>query len=62
MSLPILLSGFGLAVVAIGGLLAVRSNCSDDHKSLQITAGLLLITGFSCFGVALYHLCGSPLP
>lgn len=62
MSPPILLTGIGLAGVIIGGLLAFRSDHSDGHKSLQTAAGLLLITGFSCFGVALYHLWGSPLP
>jgi len=63
-SLPTLLSGFciaGVAGVVVGGFLAVRSDRSEDYKAMQTTAGLLLIAGFACFGVALSLIFGSPL-
>jgi hypothetical protein len=39
-------------------ILAYRA-CSTDADSLQATAGLLLITGFACLGVAVYLIGGS---
>jgi hypothetical protein len=32
-----------------------------DRPALQTTAGLLLITGFACFGAAISFIVGSPL-
>jgi hypothetical protein len=59
-SLPILLSGFGVAGVAAGGFLAVQSDRPGAPETVQTTAGLLLIAGFGCVGVALFFIFGPP--
>jgi hypothetical protein len=61
-SLPMLLMASGVAAVAFGTLLAVRNYKSGGHDALQIAAGLLLIAGFSCFGVGLSFVYGAPVP
>jgi hypothetical protein len=51
-SLPMFLSGLGLSGVAFGGFLVVWSERPEAHKGLQTSAGLLLIAGFACMGIA----------
>ena len=52
----ILIAALGVAALVAGGALAYR-----DQLALQKTAGLLLIAGFACLGVALYRIGGVPL-
>jgi peptidoglycan/LPS O-acetylase OafA/YrhL len=55
-----LLSEFGSAIVLAGGVLAYRAQLKN-RPALQTTAGLLLITGLACLGVALSFFIGSPM-
>jgi peptidoglycan/LPS O-acetylase OafA/YrhL len=57
---PTLLSELGVATVLAGGVLAYRAHLKN-RPALQTTAGLLLITGFACLGVAISFIVGSPL-
>jgi hypothetical protein len=54
------LIALGVVSVLTGGVLAYHGD-SKYRLTLQTTAGVLLIAGFACFGVALYPLVGSPL-
>jgi hypothetical protein len=62
LSVPMLLIASGVTGIASGVLLAVRSHASGRREALLIAAGLLLIAGFSCFGVALSYVYGTPVP
>jgi hypothetical protein len=55
-----LIGELGLATVLAGGTLAYRAYFKDQ-RLLQITAGLLLIAGFACLGVAICRLGAVPL-
>ncbi|HZH82580.1 MAG TPA: hypothetical protein VFD87_05500 [Phototrophicaceae bacterium] len=55
----ILIAELGVAALLAGGALAYRAY-SKDRPILQKTAGLLLIVGFACLGVALYRIGGVP--
>jgi hypothetical protein len=57
---PTLLGELGVATVLAGGVLAYRAHLKN-RTTLQTTAGLLLITGFACLGVAISFIVGSPL-
>jgi peptidoglycan/LPS O-acetylase OafA/YrhL len=57
---PTLFGELGVATVLAGGLLAYRAHLKN-RTTLQTTAGLLLITGFACLGVAISFIVGSPL-
>jgi peptidoglycan/LPS O-acetylase OafA/YrhL len=50
----------GVATLLAGGTLACGAH-SKDRPTLQTTAGLLLIAGFACLGVAIYRVGGVPL-
>jgi hypothetical protein len=56
---PSLIGELGMATALAGGTLAYRVY-SKDAAALQATAGFLLITGFTCLGVAIYLIDGSP--
>jgi hypothetical protein len=56
---PTLIGELGVATALAGGTLAY-SGCSKDAAALQATAGFLLITGFTCLGVAIYLIGDSP--
>lgn len=55
---PTLIGELGVTALA-GETLAYRAY-SKDAAALQVTAGFLLITGFTCLGVAIYLIGGSP--
>jgi hypothetical protein len=57
---PALLSEIGAVTVLAGGLSAYRGYCKDQ-LTLQTTAGLLLIAGFACLGVAIQLIVVPPL-
>jgi peptidoglycan/LPS O-acetylase OafA/YrhL len=57
---PTSLGVLGIATVLAGGVLAYRAHLKN-RPALQTTAGLLLITGFACFGVAISLIVGLPL-
>jgi hypothetical protein len=57
---PALLGELGLAIVLAGAVLAYRAYLKA-RPALQTTAGLLLISGFACLGVAMSFIFGSPL-
>ena len=54
-----LIGELGLATV-LAGTLAYRAYFKDQ-RLLQITAGLLLIAGFACLGVAICSMGAVPL-
>lgn len=56
---PTLIGELGVATALAGEPLAYRAY-SKDAAALQVTAGFLLITGFTCLGVAIYLIGGSP--
>ena len=56
---PALIGELGTAMALAGGILAYRAY-SKDAAALQAPAGFLLITGFTCLGVAIYLIGGSP--
>jgi hypothetical protein len=56
---PALIGELGVATALVGETLAYRAY-SKDAAALQVTAGFLLITGFTCLGVAIYLIGGSP--
>jgi hypothetical protein len=59
----VMLSEFGCVGVLAGSALAFRNDVgSPSQKTLQTIAGVLLIAGLACFGVALSLVFGSPLP
>jgi hypothetical protein len=47
-------------VTALAGETLAYRAYSKDAAALQVTAGFLLITGFTCLGVAIYLIGGSP--
>ena len=55
-----LLGELGAATVLVGGAFAYRAHLKN-RLALQTTAGLLLITGFACLGVAISFIVGSPV-
>jgi hypothetical protein len=57
---PTLLGELGIATALAGVVLAYRAHLKN-RPALQTTAGLLLITGFACLGVAISLVVGSPL-
>ena len=57
---PTLIGELGVAAVLAGAVVAYRAHLIN-RPALQTTAGLLLITGFACLGVALALFVGSPL-
>jgi peptidoglycan/LPS O-acetylase OafA/YrhL len=57
---PTLLDELGVSIALAGGALAYRAHLKN-RPALQRTAGLLLITGFACLGVAISFFVGSPL-
>ena len=54
------ISELGVTSVLVGAVLAYRAHL-QNRQALQTTAGLLLIAGFACLGVALSFFAGSPL-
>ena len=56
---PALLSELGIAIALTGAVLAYRADL-ENRPTLQTTAGLLLIAGFACLGVAVFVI-GWPL-
>jgi hypothetical protein len=56
---PTLIGELGVATALAGGTLAYRAY-SKDAAALQATAGFLLITAFTCLGVVIYLIGGSP--
>jgi hypothetical protein len=57
---PTLLSELGIAIALAGAVLAYRADL-ENRPTLQTTAGLLLIAGFACLGVAISLVVGSPV-
>jgi len=55
-----LLSELGIAIALAGAVLAYRADL-EKRPTLQTTAGLLLISGFACLGVAISLVVGSPV-
>ncbi len=55
-----LIGELGVGTNLVGGALAYRAY-SKDRPTLQRTAGLLLIAGFACLGVAIYTTGAAPL-
>jgi hypothetical protein len=58
---PALLGELGLAISLAGAILAYRAYLKDQ-PALQTTAGLLLISGFACLGVAISFVVGPLTP
>ncbi len=56
-ALHILIAALGVAGLVAGGALAYGAY-SRERLILQKTAGLLLVAGFACLGVALYRVGG----
>jgi hypothetical protein len=57
---PAWVSELGTAIALAGAILAYRAHL-QNRPALQTTAGLLLITGFACLGVAISLVVGSPV-
>ena len=57
---PTLICELGIATALARGILAYRADL-ENRPALQTTAGLLLITGFACLGVAISLVVGSPV-
>jgi hypothetical protein len=57
---PTLLSEIGLATIFSGAVLAYRAHLKS-RPALETTAGLLLISGFACLGVAISFVVGPSL-
>jgi peptidoglycan/LPS O-acetylase OafA/YrhL len=55
-----LIGELGVVIVLAGGALAYLVY-SNNRPSLQKTAGILLIVGFACLGVAIYNVGAVPL-
>jgi hypothetical protein len=55
-----LLSELGIAIALAGAVLAYRA-LLQNRPALQRMAGLLLITGFACLGVAISLVVGPTL-
>jgi uncharacterized membrane protein len=58
---PLLITVIGAVSIVLGAALAAHSYFKGQER-VQTVAGLLLIAGFGCFGVALSFILQIPLP